>query len=73
MSGTTSGKASFGQAYDWTARPASLKVTYKANVGKIDFVGSSDDSSLTGKLSPMPKSRSFGMIQRKNRPKATIP
>ena len=49
MSGTTSGTASFGQEYDWTARPASLKVTYKANVGKIDFVGSSDDSSLTGK------------------------
>ena len=37
-----SGTASFGQVYKWTARPKSLKVSYKSNIGKIDFVGSSD-------------------------------
>ena len=37
-----SGTASFGKVYDWTARPAALKLSYKAEVGVIDQVGSSD-------------------------------
>ena len=46
MSGL-SGTASFGKVYDWTARPSALKVSYKANVGLIDKIGSSDpDGSL---------------------------
>lgn len=41
MSGFT-GSANFGQIFDWTARPVSLKVSYKAEVGAIDMTGSSD-------------------------------
>lgn len=42
------GTAYFGQAYNWTARPAALKVSYKAEVGNIDFVGSSDTEAQKG-------------------------
>lgn len=41
MDGLT-GTAKFGKVYAWTARPSALKVSYKANVGTIDQVGSSD-------------------------------
>lgn len=41
MDGLT-GTANFGKVYSWTARPSALKVSYKANVGIIDQVGSSD-------------------------------
>ncbi len=41
MSGVT-GTAKFGKVYPWTARPAALKVSYKANVGVINKVGSND-------------------------------
>ena len=37
-----SGTASFGKVYDWTARPAALKLSYKAEVGVIDQVGEKD-------------------------------
>lgn len=45
------GTASFGKVYDWTARPKGLSVSYKANVGAIDKIGTSDPvgSSLSGK------------------------
>ena len=36
------GTASFGVPYAWTARPKALKVRVKAEVGKIDQIGSSD-------------------------------
>ena len=36
------GTAHFGQVYNWTARPAALKVSYKANVGVINNVGTQD-------------------------------
>ena len=41
MSGVT-GSANFGKVYPWTARPAALKVSYKAQVGVIDKVGTFD-------------------------------
>lgn len=46
-----SGTASFGKKFDWTARPAALKVSYRANVGTIDKEGASDPlkGSLSGK------------------------
>ena len=37
-----SGTVNFGKPYAWTARPRALKVRYKAQVGKIDKVGSYD-------------------------------
>lgn len=37
-----SGTASFGKKYDWSARPKSLKVSYKGSVGVVDKVGSYD-------------------------------
>ena len=37
-----SGTASFGKVYEWTARPAALKLSYKAEVGVIDQVGEKD-------------------------------
>ena len=37
-----SGTANFGKVFNWTARPAALKVSYKAAVGKIDKEGSND-------------------------------
>lgn len=37
-----SGTANFGKKYDWTARPKSLKVSYKAIVDTIDNAGSHD-------------------------------
>lgn len=37
-----SGTAYFGKKYDWTARPAGMRVRYKANVGTIDKAGSYD-------------------------------
>lgn len=45
------GTASFGKIYDWTARPKGLSVSYKANVGAIDKIGTSDPvgSLLSGK------------------------
>ena len=36
------GTANFGKVFNWTARPAALKVSYKAAVGKIDKEGSND-------------------------------
>jgi len=36
------GTVGFGQPYTWTARPRALKVRYKAQIGKIDKVGSND-------------------------------
>lgn len=42
MDGLTTGTASFGQKYAWTARPKALKVSYKAKVGVTDKAGSSD-------------------------------
>ena len=38
-----SGTANFGKAYDWSSRPRALSLRYKANVGKIDKIGSSLD------------------------------
>ena len=37
-----SGTVNFGKPYAWTARPRALKVRYKAQIGKIDKVGSYD-------------------------------
>ena len=37
-----SGTVNFGKPYAWTARPRALKVRYKAQIGKIDKVGSCD-------------------------------
>ena len=37
-----SGSANFGKVYEWTARPAALKFSYKAEVGVIDKNGSYD-------------------------------
>ena len=37
-----SGTANFGKVYNWTARPKSLSVAYKASVGTIDKKGSED-------------------------------
>lgn len=37
-----SGTVNFGKPYDWKARPAGMKVRYKAKVGTIDKLGSSD-------------------------------
>ena len=37
-----SGSANFGKVYEWTARPAALKLSYKAEVGVIDQVGEKD-------------------------------
>ena len=36
------GTVGFGQPYTWTARPRALKLRYKAQIGKIDKVGSND-------------------------------
>ena len=46
-----SGTANFGKVFDWTARPVALKVSYKANVGLIDKVGTNDPDgeSFNGK------------------------
>ena len=44
------GTANFGKVYSWTARPVSLKVSYKAKVGKIDKQGANDPiNDLTNK------------------------
>ncbi len=49
MSGTT-GYASMGKQYSWTARPKAFKFDYKASVGTIDYTGSNDPeaSSYSG-------------------------
>lgn len=46
-----SGTAYFGKKYDWTARPAGMRVRYKANVGIVDKTGSydPDKDSWSGK------------------------
>ena len=44
-----SGTVNFGKPYAWTARPRALKVRYKAQVGKIDKVGSNDPDGASYK------------------------
>lgn len=50
------GVVSFGKSYEWTARPKALKVRLKANVGKIDKIGSSDkeNAGLEGQQDKIP-------------------
>ena len=38
----TSGVASFGQKYDWTSRPKSLKLNVKMTLGQMDSFGTND-------------------------------
>ena len=47
-----SGTVNFGKPYAWTARPRALKVRYKAQVGKIDKVGSYDPDKDSYKDQP---------------------
>ena len=55
MDGTL-GTVSFGKAYEWTARPKALKVRFKAEVGKIDKVGTYDEEGkdLKGQQDKIP-------------------
>lgn len=54
MSGIT-GTASFGKFYEWTARPKALKVRVKAEVGKIDKIGTYDEEKdLEGQQDKIP-------------------
>lgn len=43
----TEGTVKFGQAYTWTSRPKSFKVTYKATVGTCDYIENSGQHPLT--------------------------
>ena len=47
-----SGTVNFGKPYAWTARPRALKVRYKAQIGKIDKVGSYDPDKDSYKDQP---------------------
>lgn len=46
-----SGTVNFGKPYAWTARPRALKVRYKAQIGKIDKVGSYDPTERPIRIS----------------------
>ena len=60
---TLPAEASFGQTYDWSARPKALKVKYKANIGVIDFVSSTlpEDSGVV-KGETIDKARIFAVV-----------
>ena len=60
---TLPAEASFGQTYDWSARPKALKVKYKANIGVIDFVSSTlpEDSGVV-KGETIDKARIYAVV-----------